>query len=581
MILCKSYQFLMHKYNQVHNLANLNKWEKQMNKSRRLLIKGASGFFAGTMAGSAIARAPMQESITEKLGTEKINKIFWTVSRRTRESYVRRVQAIGANLLDVVNQPPQPVNTDELDLQGFIGNFTKTLQHNDVGEVDQNAYVALVDGLASGDYSQIPLSDQADRKLANPTAFRSFDLHGGFADSTFITASPATQSAHAAAEMIEVYWQALTRDINFSDYQNSDMIAAAVADLNNASYLLGPTTKEEITVNDLFRGSTMGDRQGPYISQFLTHPFNYGAIPVEQKYPQPVADLDHMITFEDFLAIQNGAAPTASQPFGSARYIQNNRDLANYVHSDVLFEAYYNATIILLEKGGLLTSQSPFAGDAVEGGFVTFGGPDALNMVATAGRMALTGAWYQKWLHRKLRPEAFGGLIDVQRRGLANYGLHPDVMMSDAVEQTIIKQGNALLGQAYPEGSPTHPAYPAGHACVAGACTTVMKAWFNEDALFTNPTTPSSDGTSLVPLNEELTVGGEINKLANNIAIGRNAAGVHYRSDGEQGMFAGEQQGIALLRDYTLSYANDFDGFELTKFDGTKIIIANGKVTEA
>lgn len=40
--------------------------------------------------------------------------------------------------------------------------------------------------------------------------------------------------------------------------------------------------------------------------------------------------------------------------------------------------------------------------------------------------------------------------------------------------------GNALLSMAFPEGSPTHPAYGAGHATVAGAysfsvvCTTIV-----------------------------------------------------------------------------------------------------------
>lgn len=550
----------------------------KMNKSRRLLIQGASGLVAGSVAGSAAANA-LKKPLATQLDTEELNNMLWAVSPRTRENYVRRVKAIGANLLDAVGEQAQPVNNDEQDVANYAGNFTKTLPHNNLGEVDADAYLKMVDAISSGDYSQVTLSSEADRKLANPSAFKSFDLHGGYADSTRMIASPPTQSAHAAAEMVEVYWQALTRDVNFNDYENSAMIAAAVADMNNVSYQISPTTGGVVTVNDLFRGATMGDRQGPYISQLLWQPFNYGAIPVEQKYPQPVAGLDHMVTFEDFLSIQNGAAPTATQPFGPARYIQNNRDLANYVHSDVLFEAYYNATIILLQKGGLLLPNSPFAG-TVEGGFVTFGGPDVLNMVATAGRMALTGAWYQKWLHRKLRPEAFGGLVELQMQGTADYGLHPDVMLSDAVAQTVIKQGNALLGQAYLEGSPTHPAYPAGHACVAGACTTVMKAFFDEDALYTDPMMPSADGTSLVPLDEELTVGGEINKLANNISIGRNAAGVHYRSDGEQGMFGGEQQAIGLLRDYSLTYSTEFDGFYLTKFDGTPIRIANGKVYE-
>lgn len=553
-----------------------------MNKSRRKLIMGAS---AGLVAGSVSARSFTnnfhKEISNTALSVDAISNMQWSVSIRTRDNYRRRVQAIGANLLDGVNLADQPVNLDELEIPSYVGNFSKTLHHNSLGEVDQSAYLSLIDGLANNDMSNITLSKEADRKLANPSAYRSLELYGGYPELTRITKSPDTQGAHAAAEMIEVYWQALTRDIPFSQYSSSSMISSAVEDMNNASYDIGPLTNGSVTTSNIFRGSTFGDLEGPYISQLLLLPFQYGASNIEQKYSQPTANLDFMTSFDEFLAIQNGAAPSAQQTYGSMRYIQNNRDLANYVHSDVLFQAYYNATMILLQSGGLVTSGLPFSGSDVESGFVTFGGPDILNMVTSAAHMALTGAWYQKWLHRKLRPEAYAGLVDVQRRGLADYGLHSDIMNSEAVASTIATQGNALLSQAYPEGSPTHPAYPAGHACVSGACTTILKAWFNEEAIFPNPKVPNSTGSILESLqNVNLTVGGEINKLANNIAIGRNAAGVHYRSDGEQGMFAGEQQAIALLRDYTFSYINDFNGFYLTKFDGTKIRIVNGTVSE-
>ena len=36
-----------------------------------------------------------------------------------------------------------------------------------------------------------------------------------------------------------------------------------------------------------------------------------------------------------------------------------------------------------------------------------------------------------------------------------------------------------LLSMAFPEGSPMHPCYGAGHATVAGACVTVLKAFFD------------------------------------------------------------------------------------------------------
>ena len=67
----------------------------------------------------------------------------------------------------------------------------------------------------------------------------------------------------------------------------------------------------------------------------------------------------------------------------------------------------------------------------------------------------------------------------------------------------------------------------------------------------------------------------EINKMAANVGLGRNMAGVHWRSDDEQSFLFGEEFAIKMLRDRKLSYnvAENYSGFVLTKFDGTKITI--------
>jgi hypothetical protein len=135
--------------------------------------------------------------------------------------------------------------------------------------------------------------------------------------------------------------------------------------------------------------------------------------------------------------------------------------------------------------------------------------------------------------------------------------------------------GNAFLSQAFPEGSPTHPAYGAGHATVAGACVTLLKAWFNDDYVIQNPVEPDSTGQVLVPYSgsENLTVGGELNKIASNVALGRNTAGVHWRSDATESMLLGEAVAIGVLKDQKLSYNEQFNGFSLKKFDGTTIVV--------
>ncbi|WP_437678252.1 vanadium-dependent haloperoxidase [Sorangium sp. So ce131] len=104
---------------------------------------------------------------------------------------------------------------------------------------------------------------------------------------------------------------------------------------------------------------------------------------------------------------------------------------------------------------------------------------------------------------------------------------------------------------AFPEGSPLHPAYPSGHATVAGATITLLKALFDTNVPFPNPVIPNPSNTSLLGGygGPTLTVEGELNKLASNIALGRNFAGVHWRSDATEGLKLGEAIAIEYLNE--------------------------------
>jgi hypothetical protein len=171
----------------------------------------------------------------------------------------------------------------------------------------------------------------------------------------------------------------------------------------------------------------------------------------------------------------------------------------------------------------------------------------------------------------RLRPEEFAGRIHNHAAGAASYPVHRDVLSSDALRLTFDRQKTYLLPQAFPEGCPTHPAYGAGHATVAGACVTVLKAFFEESFVFRSPVVPSPDGTGLVPYEgPELTVGGELNKLAYNVANGRNMAGIHWRTDADESLKLGEAVAIDYLREERGCLQEKFN-FSITKFDGTKV----------
>ena len=109
---------------------------------------------------------------------------------------------------------------------------------------------------------------------------------------------------------------------------------------------------------------------------------------------------------------------------------------------------------------------------------------------------------------------------------------------------------------------------------LAGACVTVLKAVFDESWTIPDPVVAANDGLTLTPWSgEPLTVGNALNKLAGNIAIARNAAGVHWRSDAVGGLKLGEAVALNYLAETRALWNERFDGFSLTRFDGTTVMI--------
>ncbi len=575
--------------------------------SRRGFLKFAGGAGAVTAAtslgfgslllGASEAEARSHGSSTHAHTSRHSRPPFSPASmiERARETYRLRKHAaqlhLRESLLSLRGGPRHSAvptsNGDEERYADKRASFFKCLPQNELGEVDLEAFERLRKALDSGrvdDFERIPLSPSSARKLANPQAAFAFDMIGVDSHATQLDPAPAFDSAEMSAEIAEVYWQALTRDVPFIDYGDDPLVASAARDLNAFSFRVGPTEGGEITPGTLFRQGSPGDTVGPYLSQFLLRDVPYGPTTIVQRYDVPNAGVDFMTTSAEWLAIQRGAAPVSSVGFeGTPLYLYNARGLAHYVHVDALFQAYFNAALVISSFGPeALDPSNPYLASGNQGGFATFGGPHVLDLVAKAARVGLEGAWFHKWrVHRRLRPEVFAARIESELRGERAYGIDPEIFESDALARVRGEYGTALLPQAYAEGSPTHPAYPAGHSVVGGACATVLKAFFDEEFVVPEPVEASYDGSALEPYRgAELTLGGEINKLASNISIGRCMAGVHYRSDGN-GLRVGEQQAIGILQDFSLTYHEEFDGFTLTKFDGERIRIAGGVVSEA
>ncbi|PXY22619.1 vanadium-dependent haloperoxidase [Prauserella muralis] len=502
------------------------------------------------------------------------------MSDRAADARTRR--QLSADDLLRLPWPDHVSNGEENEYGSFVANYSKGLPHDDFGEVDPAAYHALRRALCTGrpeHFEAVPLGVRRGRRLVNPQAGLAFDVEGPDAHALAIPPAPRLDSAENSAEAVELYWMALCRDVPFTEFADSPLAEHAAAELTGLTDFRGPKKGGRVTPGTLFRGSTRGDLRGPYLSQFLLRDIQYGTLRVPQRHDTVCPGEDFLTEVDAWLAVQRGrAVEPIVRDHGDRRYLRTPRDLANYVHFDALYEAYLNACLILLDLGAPEDPGNPYRHSANQDGFGTYGGPGILSLVTEVATRALKAVWFQKWfVHRRLRPEAFGGRVHQHLSGRRDYNMiDREVLNSDAVKRVHRECGSYLLPQAFPEGSPLHPAYGAGHATVAGACVTVLKAWFDESWVLADPVVPNADGTEPVPYDGEdaraLTVGGELDKVAANIAIGRNLAGVHWRTDYTASVRLGEAVAIGVLRDQ-LRLSHEDASLTFTRFDGTAMTL--------
>ncbi|MBV9083067.1 MAG: hypothetical protein JOZ62_10350 [Acidobacteriaceae bacterium] len=484
----------------------------------------------------------------------------------------------------------------------FYASYSKGLPHNERGEVVSDAYLQYLNILNSGAphaFEQLPTGTPPANfvRFTDPQSGLAYDLEG--IDSHQLAMPPCYEfrSAGEMAEIAENYWLAVCRDIPFNDYDSDSTTAAAAADLNQFAAFDGPRDANgQVTTKTLFRGLTPGDLAGPWLSQFLVWDIPYGAqkVPAAIAYGLP-ANTNYMTDEASYIAVQNGVKPSIVPQPMTPVHIHRGRDLANYVHIDELFQAYLNACLLLItpkNRGGFaapLSDGNPYKTSKTQAGFGTLGEPNFKTLVAEVATRALKAVWFEKWfVHRRLRPEAFGARLHWNLVGGIPYEFDDaglTAMRNGVLNRPEIQQAGYFLPMAFPEGCPTHPSYGAGHATVAGACVTVLKAIFAENTTFgqfgIKPLQPKRDGSGTEEYQggdaESLNVGGELNKLAANVALARNFAGVHWRSDYTESIKLGEMVATYFLHDTVQTYNEDVY-FSFTRFDGKKVKISKGHI---
>lgn len=472
------------------------------------------------------------------------------------------------------------------------------------------------------------MAKNSNAKLANPLSSLATLLVGATQGVLNVDNVPYLSSPAAASEMVELYAQVIARDIPFIDYAIDPTIIRLLnsSHLNNkfviANLKYAPSNATTpLTSKTIFRGRNYGDIIGPYISQLLYLNFRAGALNSIQKYlVPPTRDeaLDQNIrnewgvSLEETINIQNVnlnlLPPVTPNTYFVPKFIYSGRSLAEAVHNDAIYQFFYQSALLLSSLGAQNNSGWPVSTN--QSTFITGNGPASLLCIlADATGYALKHAFYWKWQHfRKLRPDAFGLWIHDVKSGLVanenNFDISNIILDNQVLDDNvkinakwIPNNDSYTLSQTYREGSPMHPAYVSGHAIIAGVCATILKIFFDgeqkwlslpgiisgsQSGIANSVVQANSDGSELVAYNDndsiDVTVGGEINKLAFNVAMGRNWAGIHYRSDADQGIQLGEQVAFYYMQDIMSTMVeNDANGdapvISFRKFDGNQTSI--------
>ncbi len=479
-----------------------------------------------------------------------------------------------------------------------IASFSKTLPHNDNGEVDAAAYDTLLAAVASGSFDDLDAVPAGGvLTLVNPLGGLAYNLEGSDITTLSALRTPwKLDSAEFATEMAELYWMMLARQVDFSEYATHPTARLAAVDLARFSGYTGP--KDDggvIQPNMLFRVNYPGVFDGPLLSQYLVQPYFYDGVVVEQRLRTPSSTTFDFITiWDEFLDAQRGfpdGIPTQVAEDLRPRFVSNGRRAADVASKTNAYSVSFKAALILLPLGGdWVDPGNPYKVSTRQGGFCSLGLAHLFYLLGKVDQ-AERACWYLKWqVHRLLRPEAAGGRVHQDKSGIIDYPLHPELMDLSAVLPRVfeanrennftrlgIDEGSYLLAQTNRTGCPAHPSFPAGHAVTAGAGATLLKAWFNEDALFPNPLKVINQGTATEPYipgvdGPDLTIGGELNKLAWNISLGRAMDGIHYRIDLEEGLKLGEEMALRILQEEKANLRETFT-WTLKKFDGTTVVI--------
>ncbi|MEP1942610.1 MAG: hypothetical protein ABJJ03_05815, partial [Sulfitobacter sp.] len=396
----------------------------------------------------------------------------------------------------------------------------------------------------------------------------------------------------------------------------------------------------------IFRGAARGAKMGPYVSQFLLagttqDPMDgciqHGSQSISHKIATFEAGVDYLSDWHSWLGAQNGGDQNSLHqhieftdqtkaielPEQPPRFVTTPRDLAAFVRGDATCQPFLNAARMLAGNPkcdpaaapnwanpvddpaaididphladmlaqatarGLEMAQNPLSTDNISperlGAMLTLVANDDMGELSSAIRKELIS------MHMKLQNIGLLNPVSAHNTLQLKHKSNPLENRANPEEWAIDGEDRSLLlPLAYIGGSPMRATAGADHAIIAGACVTILKAYFD---MFKSKTCwsplslldvgmrtvfeASEDGDCLRDSSDDpadLTLEGELNKLAANIAMGRTMAGTQLYSEHYENLRRGERLAVRLLTEQMLA-TPEKKPLCLHGFDGERITI--------
>lgn len=403
--------------------------------------------------------------------------------------------------------------------------------------------------------------------------------------------APELGSDELAADMAELYAAVLSRGFPLARLKGDEPKAEGLAGMLAELSWFRPDGRPEAVAAQrrwasragrmdgrmLFRGTAPGCGDGPYLSQFMLR----GA-----GTPGDVA--------QGLISVGANQIEQRIREKGGGRFVGQLSDLALRARTSPLQQPFLNAALILLAEG----ATGDYGLESCPDSNLSKGSVPSVMTAITAmvGRATVAASAAEP----RMPPDALALVAALSASG-------EGARLGDAeaaAEQHVRKlvragregRGGTLLhrmkARKLPQGGGGQPGITV--ATVVGACVTVMKGLFE---LFDGPdsweplrldrvghgrmrevlvTDPRSGGLRLTDIAgtepQPLTLEGELNKVAANIAYGRMADGAMLYSDLHDGLRLGETLALDFLTEQ-LAECPDAAQVRLLGFDGRRIVV--------